>query len=586
MEELLFLKPQFKEKIWGGSRLRECFGYDVPGDHVGEAWQISGHPEGSSMVEGGTYDGERLDVLWERHPELFGNEDGHYGSQYPLLVKLINAEDDLSIQVHPDDEYAGIHENGSLGKMECWYILDCKPGATIIIGHQAGSRQEMEEMIRQGRWKDFIREIPIKKGDFFQIPPGCLHAIKGGTLLLETQQSSDITYRVYDYGRLSGGNLRPLHLDQAMEVITVPWQPEASERNLLHTETADREFLQSCPYYTVERCRVHGIWEHYFHHGFTNVSVTDGAGTVNGIPIKRGMNFIVPAGFGSCRFEGELEMIISWAMTKERRAGSKTWIRLEVLDWMGRVKAWAEDEKQAVLAFEDIYEEGDRIRLTVPETGRHYGVRIDDVIEESLIYLTEKEFTFDIPFGEKKKSWNPKAFTGRRHYLTCRLAESYEVEAYRNLAKNTLDQHGGRGHYPHASANVETRGESVFAARNAIDGVTANHSHGSWPYESWGINQRDDAQFLLEFGRPVTFDRIVLRTRADFPHDNWWVQAKLEFSDGSQEIVEMKKTDKGQEFMIKKTDIVWIRIKDLVKSDDPSPFPALTQVEVYGRDAS
>ena len=257
-------------------------------------------------------------------------------------------------------------------------------------------------------------------------------------------------------------------------------------------------------------------------------------------------------------------------------------IRLEVLDGQGRMKAQAEDEKQVILAFKAFYEEGDSIRLTVPQTDRHYWVRIDDVIEESLVYLTERELIFTIPFEEKKKAWNPKAFTGERHYLTCRPAEDYEIKSYRNLAKNPMDMCDSQGCYPHASSNLGTGGAFEFAARNAIDGVLANHLHGSWPYASWGIQKRDDAELTLDFGRPVCFDRIVLRTRADFPHDNWWVQAALEFSDGTEQTVAMEKTDKGQEFLIKKENIVWIKIKNLIKSDDPSPFPALTQIEVYG----
>lgn len=113
---------------------------------------------------------------------------------------------DLSIQVHPDDAYAGEHENGSLGKTECWYVLDCEPGTEIVIGHNAKDKAEVEKMIRNHEWSDFIRKVPVHKGDFFQINPGCVHAIKGGTLILETQQSSDITYRVYDYDRLQNAN--------------------------------------------------------------------------------------------------------------------------------------------------------------------------------------------------------------------------------------------------------------------------------------------------------------------------------------------------------------------------------------------
>lgn len=150
---------------------------------------------------------KRLWIQWneavrivEKHPEVFGNVDS---DRFPLLIKIIDAKDDLSIQVHPDDDYAKVHENGSLGKTECWYILDCKENATIVIGHNAWTKRGIKPMIHEGKWSEFIREIPIKKGDFLQIDPGTVHAIKGGTLILETQQNSDITYRVYDYGRLS-----------------------------------------------------------------------------------------------------------------------------------------------------------------------------------------------------------------------------------------------------------------------------------------------------------------------------------------------------------------------------------------------
>ena len=133
---------------------------------------------------------------------------------------------------------------------------------------------------------------------------------------------------------------------------------------------------------------------------------------------------------------------------------------------------------------------------------------------------------------------------------------------------------------------METRGESVFAARNAIDGVAAVSSHGRWPYSSWGINRQDDAELTLEFGRPVDFDTIVLYTRADFPHDNWWIRGTFTFSDGTQEQVEMEKSSEPHRFAIARSGITWLKLGSLIKADDPSPFPALTQLEVYGQDSS
>lgn len=248
----------------------------------------------------------------------------------------------------------------------------------------------------------------------------------------------------------------------------------------------------------------------------------------------------------------------------------------------GRVKAEKGDGTEIQLVFEGEYEIGDRILLETTETDTYYIIRIDDSMEEAFVYLTAKELSFEIPFDEKKISYNPKAFSGERHYITMRKARPYEVGGYKNLAKNVMDQHGDRGCYPHAWANVETRGEAVFAARNAIDGVLANASHGAWPYESWGINRQDDAAITLEFGRPVDFDTLVLYTRADFPHDNWWEQATLTCSDGTTEILTMEKSCDPHYFTVKRTGITWIRLDQLIKADDPSPFPALTQIEVYG----
>lgn len=257
---------------------------------------------------------------------------------------------------------------------------------------------------------------------------------------------------------------------------------------------------------------------------------------------------------------------------------------IAVKDKEGAVKAEISGRDQAVLAWEGEYAQGDRIEFTLPEQNCFYVVRVDDTMDQAYIYGTRETILFDVPFEEKKTSYNPKAFTGERHYLTIRYAREDEVGAYKNLAKNVLDQHQDQGYYPHAHANVETRGEAVFAARNAIDGVTANLSHGKWPYESWGINMQDDAEFTLDFGRPVDFDRIVLYTRADFPHDNWWEQVTFTFSDGTAETVRLEKSSGPHIISLERKGITWLTFGQLIKADDPSPFPALTQMEVYGRE--
>lgn len=228
-QNLLFMQPVFLEKIWGGRRLETEFGYAIPDGPIGECWAISAHPHGDCKVINGAHKGAYLSEVWKRDPRLFSETEStspdelkpqHEKEPFPLLVKIIDADADLSVQVHPDDAYADRYENGSLGKQECWYVLAADPGATIVVGQKASSKAEFEELMAQGKWDDLLNEIPIKKGDFFQIDPGTVHAIKGGTMVLETQQSSDVTYRLYDYDRLDdAGNPRPLHIQQSLDVI-------------------------------------------------------------------------------------------------------------------------------------------------------------------------------------------------------------------------------------------------------------------------------------------------------------------------------------------------------------------------------
>lgn len=239
---------------------------------------------------------------------------------------------------------------------------------------------------------------------------------------------------------------------------------------------------------------------------------------------------------------------------------------------------------EAQLFYEKEYTEGDQIVIRSEGNCKHLVVQIDDVLGAAQIYLKGEVITYTIPFGEQRFSISPKAFTGDRHYLYVREAREEEIHHYRNLAVNVMDQHGEVNYYPHASANVETRGESVFAAKNAIDGITLNHSHGNWPFASWGINRQDDAEFYLQFGRAIETDQIILYTRADFPHDNWWKQVMLSFSDGSEIIWDMKKSSLPHSIKFEPKKIEWVKLSHLIKADDPSPFPALTQIQVYGKD--
>lgn len=306
--EILFLKPVLKETIWGGTRLKEEFQYEISSNTTGECWGISAHENGDCIVTGGTYDGVSLNELWNTHRELFGKIQG---DRFPLLVKIIDAREDLSIQVHPDDRYASVHENGSLGKTECWYVLDCDPEATIVIGHNANTREEAARMMEEGHWNELIRRIPVHKGDFFQINPGCIHAIGKGTLLLETQQNSDITYRVYDYDRVSNGKPRELHIQKSLEVMEVPFSQVTAQAKMMEGRNYKREMLYQCPYYHVYRLSVRGSAALVQQDLFTNMSVIEGQGSIDGIAIKKGDHFILPSGYGEYRIEGDLDFITS-----------------------------------------------------------------------------------------------------------------------------------------------------------------------------------------------------------------------------------------------------------------------------------
>lgn len=258
-------------------------------------------------------------------------------------------------------------------------------------------------------------------------------------------------------------------------------------------------------------------------------------------------------------------------------------ICIKIMDSHGKTLAAKRDEDEVNLVYSTEYQEGDQICVEVEEKNEFYWLTFDDGRGKSLVYITDNLY-YRIPFGEKKNNMSPKTFYGKNHLLMIKKAYDFEVSAYRNLAINVWDQHGEVNCYPHALANVETRGEAVFAAMNAIDGITVSSSHGEWPYESWGINMQEDATFRLEFGRMVEVDKVIIYTRADYPHDNWWKKGTIAFSDKSTLDICMVKTGKAQVFPFDKKRIEWLELGKLIKSDEESPFPALTQIEVYGKE--
>lgn len=309
----LFLHPVFKERIWGGTTLQTEFGYDIPSNHTGECWAISAHPNGPSLIKNGPYAGMGLDELWNKHPELFGN---HKEEVFPLLTKILDANEDLSVQVHPDDAYAQVHENGALGKTECWYIIDCKEDAFIIFGHNAKTKEELMKQIEDGKWEELLQKVKIKPGDFFYVPSGTIHALCEGTLVLETQQSSDTTYRVFDYNRRdAAGNLRELHLEKAIDVTIVPHQDQLSVPTVRECENVTITTYVDSDFFSVYKWNVSGKTSFSFADYYLLLSVIKGEGSLlhNGekYDLKKGAHLIIPFGFGSFELEGNCEIIVS-----------------------------------------------------------------------------------------------------------------------------------------------------------------------------------------------------------------------------------------------------------------------------------
>lgn len=308
MNELIFFEPCFKKNIWGGNKLSSMLGFEkkIQSNGIGEAWIIAAHENGSSKVVEGKFKGKTLSDLWAENREFFGNIESE---KFPLLIKLIDAEKDLSIQVHPDDYYANLYENGSLGKTECWYIVDCEENATIIMGHNAKTKEEFKRLVNEKKWSELLCEIPIKKGDFFQIPSGTLHAIKKGTIILETQQNSDITYRVYDYDRLENGKPRDLQLDKALDVIR--FEDGDFQNNIKYT-TKNGLFLTELirsKNYCVTKWRQIGSQIKKIESKFELAFILEGKGKIDNTAVKEGMSFMIPAHVTEINIKGDLTII-------------------------------------------------------------------------------------------------------------------------------------------------------------------------------------------------------------------------------------------------------------------------------------
>lgn len=320
-QQPIFLKPIFKDRIWGGTRLRERYNYDIPSKTTGECWGISAHPHGPNEILNGPLKGKTLKEAWEQHRELFSN---HKGEEFPLLTKILDATQDLSVQVHPDDVYAKEVEHYPYGKTECWYIIDCEADAELVFGHHAKTKKEFQQLVDEGSWEKLLRKVKVKPGDFYYIPSGTIHAIGKGILILETQQSSDITYRVYDYDRRDAeGNLRELHIEKSIDVATTPHHDLTFDPIIKEEEGYVSKTLIEENYFTVYHWQLYGSFEQTTNGKFYLMSVLDGEGAVltkeGNYPFKKGNHFIIPSTLEHYQIEGEGTIIVSHPTCNQER---------------------------------------------------------------------------------------------------------------------------------------------------------------------------------------------------------------------------------------------------------------------------
>lgn len=308
------LEPVFKEIIWGGNRLKRDYNKVSDNSNIAESWELTVRDDGMNKIVGGEFDGCTMAEYIEKNG--FSVVSNKELDRFPLLIKFIDAEDNLSIQVHPDDEYA-MEKANSLGKTEMWYVIDAKPNAKLVYGLKSGcSVETLKEAINNGTVEGQLNFVNVKKGDVFFIPSGLVHAIGAGILLAEIQQNSNITYRVYDYNRIGkDGKPRELHIEDALNVIVNRTETEI-DKIRFSTNAKNANSLATCEFFTVEKFFIDGVCEFSASaESFNSVLCLDGIGEIeyNGekFPVSKGDSYFIPANIGDYKINGKLEIIIS-----------------------------------------------------------------------------------------------------------------------------------------------------------------------------------------------------------------------------------------------------------------------------------
>ena len=314
--KILKLTPAVKDYIWGGTRLSKEFDILTFTDKQAEAWVLSCHDDGENIISGGSFDGRTLkDVLENEGKDYLGTNCSKFDF-FPILIKLIDAKDNLSLQVHPSDEYALKYEN-QYGKTEAWYIIDCDEGAEIIYGLKKDlTKEELKASIENDTILDKVNRVKVKKGDLFFIESGTIHAICKGILLAEVQQNSNVTYRVYDYGRLQNGKPRELHIEKAVDVINLK-ATDADGKPFGEEEKYDsysKTLLSKCELFTFSKLEVRDSVKIYADEtSFVSLVALEGNGVImhgdTAITLYKGESVFIPAAFGEVELLGEVTVL-------------------------------------------------------------------------------------------------------------------------------------------------------------------------------------------------------------------------------------------------------------------------------------
>ena len=307
------LEPVYKDYIWGGNKLNEEYGKNSGMPITAESWELACHKDGMCKIVDGEYSGKTLFDALADNPDALGDKAARF-EFFPILIKLIDACNDLSVQVHPSDEYA-LKNEGQYGKTEMWYVVDAAEDAKLVYGlNRDVSKEEFSLLAKGPELMSVLNFVPVKKGDVFFINSGVIHAIGKGLLICEIQQNSNLTYRVYDYDRVdANGNKRPLHIDKAIEVAKLSPEPMRSDCQIVIADSnVIVENLASCGYFVVDKISLNGKYTLCPEGSFISLTVVDGEGTIGCLNVSKGTTVFIPADFGIVEIVGNLTALSAY----------------------------------------------------------------------------------------------------------------------------------------------------------------------------------------------------------------------------------------------------------------------------------